>query len=81
MTASSSSVHAGDDLSDRATPLSGTQLSGQPCFRTTRQIDSTAWPVALLSWHGVDEAHDQRLAGGSSSPTKKVVAPRSISTS
>ncbi len=41
MAASSSSVHAGDDPSDRATPLSGTQLEDVQLVRDKRQVDGT----------------------------------------
>lgn len=40
--ASSSDVHAGDDLSDRATPLSGTQLIAHPGERDGEVI--RLWP-------------------------------------
>jgi hypothetical protein len=47
--ASSSHVHAGDELDDRDTPLSGTQLDERSVFAKytplLREIDSAGWEV------------------------------------
>jgi hypothetical protein len=59
VTASTSGVHAGDELSDRATPLSGTQLRVEPrtmtrvgairAYRTFSSLDVTASALSVLA--------------------------------
>ena len=54
MAASTSGVHAGDDLGDRATPLSGTQLHPEPtkAYVPRRIVEGKTKPevIRCLKW-------------------------------